>query len=87
MCHWRMRLTYHLLILGVPMDLNGGSSFKSGDWTHHRNFLDAVINAMDASLVNFTLWNYNPDNTKLHGDHWNGEMTRLIYRRGFLDLF
>ncbi|KAL3896641.1 MAG: hypothetical protein SGCHY_003938 [Lobulomycetales sp.] len=66
---------------GVPMDINGKSAFQSGDYTHHRNFLDAVINAMDASLVNFTLWNYNPDNTQQHGDHWNGEDFSIYSRK------
>ncbi|KNC98302.1 uncharacterized protein SPPG_06696 [Spizellomyces punctatus DAOM BR117] len=58
---------------GIPMDMNEKKAFETGDYTHHTNFLDAMINAMEASLVNFTLWNYNPHNDNIWGDHWNGE--------------
>ncbi|KAJ3228380.1 hypothetical protein HK099_002885 [Clydaea vesicula] len=58
---------------GCPMDINDRQAFQTGDYSHHNNFLDAVINAMEANFVNFTLWNYNPDNDNTHGDHWNGE--------------
>ena len=36
-------------------------------------FLDAVISSMEKNMVHFTLWNYNPINDNLFGDHWNGE--------------
>ncbi|CAO3686685.1 unnamed protein product [Umbelopsis ramanniana] len=59
--------------VGIPMDLNQRRAFETGDYTHHTNFLDAVIYALESNLVNFTLWNYNPTNDNTHGDHWNGE--------------
>ncbi|KAH6561401.1 hypothetical protein BASA83_002406 [Batrachochytrium salamandrivorans] len=58
---------------GIPMDINEKAAFETGDYKHHTNFLDAVINAMEYNLVNFTLWNYNPHNDNAFGDHWNGE--------------
>ncbi|KAJ3414951.1 hypothetical protein HDV05_005782 [Chytridiales sp. JEL 0842] len=58
---------------GIPMDINEKKAFETGDFTHHTNFLNACINAMECNMVNFTLWNYNPSNTNTHGDHWNGE--------------
>ncbi|CAG8433715.1 11275_t:CDS:2 [Ambispora gerdemannii] len=58
---------------GIPMDINDKKAFETGDYTHHSNFLDAVLCAMERNLVNFTLWNYNPLNDNTHGDHWNGE--------------
>ncbi|KAJ3189218.1 hypothetical protein HDU85_002843 [Gaertneriomyces sp. JEL0708] len=58
---------------GIPMDMNEKRAFETGDYTHHTIFLDAMINAMEASMVSFTLWNYNPHNDNAHGDHWNGE--------------
>ncbi|KAJ3299416.1 hypothetical protein HK104_009018 [Borealophlyctis nickersoniae] len=58
---------------GIPMDMNEKKAFETGDYRDHTNFLDAVINAMEASLLNFTLWNYNPHNDNMWGDHWNGE--------------
>jgi hypothetical protein len=35
--------------------------------------LDASYQALDANLLNGTLWNYTPDNTNHHGDRWNTE--------------
>ncbi|CAG8617955.1 6459_t:CDS:10 [Cetraspora pellucida] len=58
---------------GIPMDINDKKAFETGDYTHHSNFLDAVLGAMERNLVNFTLWNYNPLNDNIHGDHWYGE--------------
>ena len=55
------------------MDINEKKAFETGDYSHHNNFLDAVINGMEANMVNFTLWNYNPDNDNTYGDYWNGE--------------
>ncbi|CAJ0843020.1 16713_t:CDS:10 [Entrophospora sp. SA101] len=54
---------------GIPMDINEKKAFEDGDYTHHSNFLDAVLGAMERNLVNFTLWNYNPLNDNKHGDH------------------
>jgi hypothetical protein len=36
-------------------------------------FLDAVISAMEANMLNYVLWNYNPHNSHHFGDRWNGE--------------
>ena len=36
---------------GIPMDLNEKKAFESGDYAHHTNFLDAVIRAMEVSLI------------------------------------
>ncbi|KAI9224545.1 glycoside hydrolase superfamily [Blastocladiella britannica] len=58
---------------GIPMDINKRSAYDSGNYEHHDVFLDAVISAMEANLLHFTLWNYNVDNDNTHGDHWNGE--------------
>ncbi|CAG8441294.1 4032_t:CDS:10 [Acaulospora colombiana] len=58
---------------GIPMDINDKKAFETGDYKHHINFLDAVLGAMEGNLVNFTLWNYNPTNDNIHGDHWYGE--------------
>ncbi|KAJ3021061.1 hypothetical protein HKX48_009306 [Thoreauomyces humboldtii] len=58
---------------GLPMDINEKQAFETGDYTQHTIFLDAMISAMEESLVNFTLWNYNPHNDNMWGDHWNGE--------------
>ncbi|CEP14123.1 hypothetical protein [Parasitella parasitica] len=35
--------------------------------------LDANLNALEKNLLNYTLWNYTPDNSEEWGDKWNGE--------------
>ncbi|RCH94985.1 hypothetical protein CU098_001673, partial [Rhizopus stolonifer] len=35
--------------------------------------LDANLNAMEKNLLNYSLWNYVPDNDAQWGDLWNGE--------------
>lgn len=35
--------------------------------------MDALISALESSLVHFSLWAYNPHNTDSHGDDWNSE--------------
>lgn len=57
---------------GIPMDMNEKKAFETGDYSQHTNFLDAMINALEESLVSFTLWNYNPHNDNVWGDHWVG---------------
>ncbi|KAG0368828.1 glycoside hydrolase superfamily [Gamsiella multidivaricata] len=58
---------------GIPMDINQRQAFMSGDYGYHSKFLDAVLSAMEANLLSFTLWNYNTTNDNTYGDHWNGE--------------
>ncbi|CAO3622527.1 unnamed protein product [Cunninghamella blakesleeana] len=64
--------------VGIPMDINDKYAFKTGDYTHQIQFLDAVIYALESSLVNFTLWNYDVCNDDEFGDHWNGENFSLF---------
>lgn len=35
--------------------------------------MDALLSGLEANLVHFTLWNYNPANNDRDGDSWNGE--------------
>ncbi|KAI8605323.1 glycoside hydrolase superfamily [Dissophora ornata] len=58
---------------GIPMDINQRQAFMSGDYGFHSKALDAVLSAMEANLLSFTLWNYNTTNDNTYGDHWNGE--------------
>ncbi|KZT08198.1 glycoside hydrolase family 5 protein [Laetiporus sulphureus 93-53] len=66
---------------GVPMDMNKGDAFKTDNWTWQLRMMDAMITALDRSLVGFTLWNYNPDNDDHKGDDWNGENFSWFSRR------
>jgi hypothetical protein len=58
---------------GLPFDLDGGSAYRTGDFTPHTRALSSYYDALDAHLVHSTLWNYTPDNTNAWGDQWNQE--------------
>ncbi|KIJ98592.1 glycoside hydrolase family 5 protein [Laccaria amethystina LaAM-08-1] len=58
---------------GVPMDMNKGEAFETGDFKWQARMMDALITALEQSLIGFTLWNYNPANDDQRGDDWNGE--------------
>ncbi|KAJ2925710.1 hypothetical protein H1R20_g11384, partial [Candolleomyces eurysporus] len=58
---------------GIPMDMNKKEAFETGEFKWQARMMDAMMTALERSFVGFTLWNYNPDNTDLYGDDWNGE--------------
>lgn len=58
---------------GIPFDLNDRKAYETGDYSDQINALDRSYRAMEANLMNCTLWNYTPDNTHERGDQWNGE--------------
>lgn len=58
---------------GIPFDLNGAVAYETGDFSEQACALEYQLGAMDAHLMNYTQWNYSPDNSNEHGDNWNGE--------------
>ncbi|MDR2608169.1 MAG: cellulase family glycosylhydrolase [Treponema sp.] len=58
---------------GVPFDLNGRRSFKTGNYAAQEEALSMYYDAIDANLLHSTLWNYTADNTNAQGDRWNSE--------------
>ncbi|KAF9804686.1 hypothetical protein IEO21_09289 [Rhodonia placenta] len=66
---------------GIPMDMNKGEAFQTDSWIWQTRMMDAMLTALDKSLVGFTLWNYNPDNEDHIGDDWNGENFSWFSRR------
>ncbi|PVF93070.1 glycoside hydrolase [Serendipita vermifera] len=58
---------------GIPIDMNKGSAFRTGDFSWQARMMDAVCSALEQTMVGFTLWNYNPLNEDSTGDQWNGE--------------
>jgi len=58
---------------GAPIDLNGADAYRSGDFSKQAEALDYNLRALDDHLLNYTLWNYSPDNSNERGDGWNGE--------------
>jgi hypothetical protein len=58
---------------GISMDLQEKRAYQTGDFTTQVTALQRSMQAIEENLVSYTLWNYTPDNTNLHGDLWNDE--------------
>lgn len=58
---------------GLPFDMNGRRAFRSGNYRLHEKALAAYYDAIDANLLDATIWNYTADNRHEWGDGWNGE--------------
>ena len=58
---------------GISFDLHEKRAYQTGDFRIQVKALQRTMQAVEDNLVNFTLWNYTPDNTNLHGDLWNDE--------------
>jgi hypothetical protein len=65
---------------GVPFDMKQKKSFRTGDFGPQTRALDSYINALDANLLSWTLWNYTPDNDNRWGDQWNDEDLSIFSR-------
>jgi len=60
--------------IGIPYDLNDGKSYRpNGNYKDQIKAMDANLYALESNHLNFTLWNYCPDNSHKWGDQWNGE--------------
>ncbi len=65
---------------GIPFDMNDAKAFEDGDFSRQATALDYYLRALDDHLLNFTLWNYAPDNSNERGDGWNGEDLSIFSR-------
>ncbi len=59
--------------VGIPYDLNNKRGLYTGDYRQQVAAMNASMTALEANLLNFTLWNYTADNTHERGDLWNDE--------------
>jgi hypothetical protein len=66
--------------IGLPMDLEDGKAYKTGDFSMHEKAYGIFFDAMDKLLLGCTIWNYTPDNTNELGDRWNGEDLSVFSR-------
>lgn len=64
--------------IGIPYDMGDKLAFETGDYSSQIRAMDANCNALDRNMINFTLWNYCPDNIHEWGDQWNGEDLSLF---------
>lgn len=65
---------------GIPFDLDSKSAYQSGNFSVHTQALDLYYDAMDANLLNCTIWNYTADNSNERGDLWNDEDLSIFSR-------
>lgn len=65
---------------GIPFDLDGKAAYRSGDFGAQTRALDATVQALEANLASFTLWNYTADNSNARGDQWNDEDLSIFSR-------
>mmetsp|Transcript_33577 Transcript_33577/g.39112 ORF Transcript_33577/g.39112 Transcript_33577/m.39112 type:complete len:781 (-) Transcript_33577:2767-5109(-) len=54
--------------VGVPFDMNRSNNYAASTMA-----LERIMTAIEANDLDFTLWNYFPDNTIEEGDKWCGE--------------
>lgn len=66
--------------IGIPYDMDSKSSYTSGNYSQQVKAMDANFHALETNMLNFTIWNYCPDNCHQHGDQWNGEDLSIFSR-------
>lgn len=66
--------------IGIPYDLNNAKAYRTGDFSAQEQCYDDTLQALEANLLNFTLWNYTADNGNARGDGWNGEDLSIFSR-------
>jgi hypothetical protein len=65
---------------GIPFDMQKKKAYRTGDFRSQINAMDRSFKAIEANLVNCTLWNYTADNTNARGDMWNDEDLSIFSR-------
>ncbi len=65
---------------GIPFDMRNKRAYRTGDFSLQTKAMDANFRAMEANLLNCTLWNYTADNDNRWGDQWNDEDLSIFSR-------
>ncbi len=65
---------------GIPFDLDDKKAYRTGDWRATIKAMDRSFRAVEAALINCTLWNYTADNSNARGDQWNDEDFTIFSR-------
>jgi hypothetical protein len=58
---------------GLAFDTNNRIGFRTGNYSLHEKALSMFYDAVDANLLNSTIWNYSASNTNKYGDGFNDE--------------
>jgi hypothetical protein len=65
---------------GIPFDLEDKKAYRTGNFNAQIKALDRSFQAVEANLLNCTLWNYTADNSNARGDQWNDEDLSIFSR-------
>ncbi|KAJ1551007.1 hypothetical protein HK096_003690 [Nowakowskiella sp. JEL0078] len=65
---------------GIPYDMNNKAAYTNNDYSAQTTALDANFYGLEHNTLNFSLWNYCPDNSHKWGDNWNGEDLSIFSR-------
>ena len=65
---------------GIPYDMKNKRAYRTGDFSLQVKAMDGSFRALEANLLNCTLWNYTADNTNERGDMWNDEDLSIFSR-------
>jgi hypothetical protein len=65
---------------GIPYDMKDKRAYRTGDFSLQVKAMDTSFQAIEANLLNCTLWNYTADNTNERGDMWNDEDLSIFSR-------
>lgn len=71
--------------VGIPYDLGRKRAFAGGDYRVQEEALDASLAAVEASLADYAIWCWSPDNDNAWGDQWNDEDFSIYSRDGAPD--
>lgn len=66
--------------IGIPFDMENKNAYRTGDFTQQARSMDRSMHALEANLLNYTIWNYTSDNTNERGDRWNDEDLSIFCR-------
>ncbi|MEM9955825.1 MAG: cellulase family glycosylhydrolase [Chloroflexota bacterium] len=59
--------------VGIPYNLDNSEGWKEDHWNEVIRAIDDNMYALEKNMLNYTIWNYSPDNTNEYGDMWNLE--------------
>lgn len=65
---------------GICYDMNEKRAYKDKNYKNHLKVWGRIFRALDANLLGYNLWTYNPINDNVHGDHWNMEDFSIFSR-------
>ena len=65
---------------GISYDLNHKRAYRTGNFSAQVKAYDRIFHAIEANLLNVTLWNYTSDNSNERGDLWNDEDLSIFSR-------